>query len=110
LLYFNLRAVVVQKLLKGLKPEHPRVPAVELMLVNPLIKKMIFDGEDKKIPDAIRAGRQEGMQDFNQSLCDLIKRGFVSEEEGLTASPNPEQLSMNLKGITLGSDRGVITG
>jgi twitching motility protein PilT len=110
LLYFNLRAVVVQKLLKGLKPEHPRVPAVELMLVNPLIKKMIFDGEDKKIPDAIRAGRQEGMQDFNQSLCDLIKRGFVSEEEGLNSSPNPEQLSMNLKGITLGSDRGVITG
>jgi twitching motility protein PilT len=110
LLYFNLKAVLVQKLLKGLKPEHPRVPAVELMLVNPLIKKMIFDGEDKKIPDAIRAGRQEGMQDFNQSLCDLIKRGYVSEEEGMNASPNPEQLSMNLKGITLGSDRGVITG
>jgi twitching motility protein PilT len=110
LLYFNLRAVMVQKLLKGLKPEASRVPAVELMLVNPLIKKMIFDKEDAKIPDAIRASRQEGMQDFNQSLVDLIKRGYVSEEEAMETSPNPEQLSMNLKGITLGSDRGVITG
>ena len=110
MLYFNLKAVLVQKLLKGLKPEAPRIPAVELMLVNAAIKKMIFDTEDKKIPDAIRAGRQEGMQDFNQSLCDLVKRGYVSEADALETSPNPEQLSMNLKGITLGSDRGSITG
>jgi len=110
MLYFNLKAVLVQKLLKGLKPEATRIPAVELMLVNPAIKKMIFDNEDKKIPDAIRAGRQEGMQDFNQSLCDLVKRGYVSEADAMENSPNPEQLSMNLKGITLGSDRGSITG
>ena len=50
------------------------------------------------------------MQDFNQALCDMIKRGLITEEEGMNNSPNPEQLSMNLKGITLGSDRGVIVG
>jgi len=100
LLYFNLRAVVVQKLLKGLRQDIPRVPAVELMFVNPYIKKLIFENEDKKIPDTIRASRQEGMQDFNQSLCDLVKRGLVSEEAALEASPNPDQLSMNLKGIS----------
>jgi len=99
LLYFNLRAVVVQRLLKGLRPDIPRVPAVELMLVNPTIKKLIFENEDKKIPEVIRSGRQEGMQDFNQSLCDLVKRGLVSEEQALEASPNPDQLAMNLKGI-----------
>jgi twitching motility protein PilT len=108
LLYFNLRAVMVQKLLKGLRPDIPRVPAIELMLVNPLIKKMIFENEDKKIPDAIRAGRTEGMQDFNQSLCDLIKRGLISEQTGLETSPNPEQLKMNLKGITFNA--GTISG
>ena len=31
LLYFNLRAVVVQKLLKGRKPETPRIPCVEII-------------------------------------------------------------------------------
>ena len=110
MLFFNLRAVVVQKLLRGIRPDIPRVPAIELMLVNPLIKKMIFDNEDKRIPDAIRAGRQEGMQDFNQSLCDLVKRGLISEAVAMDTSPNPEQLSMNLKGITLGSDKGNIAG
>jgi twitching motility protein PilT len=108
LLYFNLRAVMVQKLLKGLRPDIPRVPAVELMFVNPLIKKLIFENEDKKIPDLIRASRQEGMQDFNQSMCDLVKRGLVSEDVALEASPNPEQLAMNLKGIQFSA--GSISG
>src|SRR6185295_9702480 len=99
--YFNLRAVMVQKLVKGAKPEISRVPAVELMLVNPIIKKLIFENEDKKIPDVIRGGRQEGMQDFNQSFCDLVKRGLITEKVALEASANPEQLQMNLRGITL---------
>ncbi len=108
LLYFNLRAVMVQKLLKGLRPDIPRVPAIELMMVNPLIKKLIYDNEDKKIPDVIRASRQEGMQDFNQSLCDLVKRGLVAEQTALESSPNPEQLAMNLKGINFSA--GSISG
>jgi twitching motility protein PilT len=99
LMFFNLRAVLVQKLLKGLRPDIPRVPAVELMLVNPVIKKLIFEGEDKKIPDVVRSSRHEGMQDMNQSLCDLVKRGLVAEQVALETSPNPEQLAMNLKGI-----------
>ena len=110
MLYFNLRAVVVQKLVKGTMPEIPRVPAVEIMLCNPIIRKAIHENEDRKIADSIRAGRQEGMQDFNQSFCELVRRGLVSEQVALENSPNPEQLQMNLKGITLGSDRGSITG
>jgi twitching motility protein PilT len=106
LLFFNLRAVLVQKLLRGARPDIPRVPAVELMLVNPMIKKLVFEGEDSKIPDVIRASRAEGMQDLNQSLMDLVFRGLITEQTALECSPNPEQLAMNLKGIVLGSDRG----
>jgi len=106
LLFFNLKSIIVQKLLRGARPDVPRVPAVELMLVNPMIKKLIFEGEDNKIPDVIRASREEGMQDINQSLMDLVFRGLITEQVALESSPNPEQLAMNLKGITLGSDRG----
>ncbi|HEY3318881.1 MAG TPA: PilT/PilU family type 4a pilus ATPase [Planctomycetota bacterium] len=108
LMYFNLRAVVVQKLLKGLRPDVPRVPAVELMLINPQIKKLIYTCEDNKIPDVIRSTRQEGNQDFNQSLCDLVKRGMVSEAAAVESSPNPEQLAMMLKGINF--SMGSISG
>jgi len=108
LLFFNLKAIIVQKLLRGARPDIPRVPAVELMLVNPMIKKLIFEGEDNKIPDVIRSSREEGMQDINQSLMDLVFRGLITEQVALENSPNPEQLAMNLKGITLGSDRGAL--
>ena len=110
LLYFNLRAVMVQKLLKGQTAEVPRVPAVELMFCNPSVKKAIYEKEDNKLGDIIRSAKQEGMQDFNTSLMDLVKRGLVAEAVALENSPNPEQLQMNLKGIVLGTDRGMITG
>ncbi len=110
MLYFNLRGVVVQKLVKGALPELPRVPVVEFMYCNPMVRKLIHDNEDRKLPEAIRAGRQDGMQDFNQSFCDLVRRGLITEAVAMENSPNPEQLAMNLKGITLGSDRGGILG
>ncbi len=110
LLYFNLRAVVVQKLLKGATKEVPRVPAVEVMFCNPIVRKLIKENQDGKLPDAIRQGRKDGMQDFNQSLCDLVKAGLITEQTAMENSFNPEQLSMYLKGIVLGSDEGVIGG
>src|SRR5438270_5069997 len=58
----NLKAVVAQKLLKGLKK--PRVPTNEIMIVNPIVKKLIAEGEDLRLPDAIRLCYQEGMVDF----------------------------------------------
>ncbi|MCK6475087.1 MAG: twitching motility protein PilT, partial [Planctomycetes bacterium] len=96
------------KLLKGAQPGIPRVPACEIMVVNPTARKLIAEGEDAKLAAVIRGGREEGMQDFNQSLIKLVKEGYVTEDVALEASPNPEQLAMNLKGIELGSDRGAI--
>ena len=110
LLYFTLRAVMVQQLLKGAKKEFPMVPAMELMLVNPAVRKLIREGDDEKIADVIRSCKEEGMQDMNTSLVDLVKRGLITEETAMEASPNPESLAMNLKGIYLGSDLGTIIG
>ncbi len=110
MLYYNLRAVAVQMLIKGAQPEFPQVPALELMLVNPIIRKFIQASEDSKMADVIRNSSEEGMQDFNQSLVHLVNSGLVTQQAALVASPNPEQLEMNLKGIVLGSDRGMIVG
>ncbi len=110
LLYFTLKAVMVQQLLKGAKKETPMVPAMELMIVNPAIRKLIREGGDEKIGDVIRTAREEGMQDMNQSLVDLVKKGLITEQTAMESSPNPESLAMNLKGIYLGSDMGTIIG
>lgn len=93
----NLKAVIAQKLVKGIKKG--RVPTNEIMIVNPTIKKLIAQGEDSKIPDAIRIGYLEGMVDFNENLRQLVERGDIERATALEFSPNPDQLKMALKGI-----------
>jgi twitching motility protein PilT len=93
----NLKSVVAQKLIKGLKK--PRVPTNEIMIVNPTIRELISKAEDKKIPDAIRIGYLEGMVDFNENLRQLVERGDVDKAVAIEYSPNPDQLKMALKGI-----------
>src|SRR5205823_1799640 len=68
----NLKAVVAQKLLKGLKKS--RVPTNEIMIVNPTIRKLIGEGMDAKISDAIKIGYLEGMVDFTENLRQLVER------------------------------------
>jgi twitching motility protein PilT len=98
-LAFNLKAVVCQKLLPSSKPGVQRVPANEIMIVNPTIRDLLIKGEDKKLPDAVRIGLIEGMLDFNESLRQLVARGDVSESAALEVSPNPDALKMALTGI-----------
>ena len=93
----NLKAVVAQKLVKGIKS--PRVPTNEIMIVNSMIRKLIGESDDSKIPDAIRIGIQEGMVDFNENLRQLCDRGEIEKMTALEFSPNPDQLKMMLKGI-----------
>ncbi|MER3415931.1 MAG: twitching motility protein PilT [Gemmataceae bacterium] len=106
-LAFNLKAVICQKLLPSIKPGKQRVPALEIMIVNPIIRELIIRGEDKKIADAIRIGYQEGMIDFNEHLRQLVEYGEIDRATALEASPNPEQLKMALKGIRV-SQPGIL--
>lgn len=95
----NLKAVVAQKLVKSIKPGCSRLPTNEIMIVNSMIRKLIAEQEDGKIPDAIRIGYQEGMVDFNENLRQLAERGDIEKAVALEYSPNPDQLKMMLKGI-----------
>ena len=42
------------------------------MRTNPTIRKLILNEEDIKLGDAIRIGKEEGMQDFTESLRQLV--------------------------------------
>ncbi len=107
-LMMNLRAIFCQRLLPGAKKEARLVPTVEVMLNNPSIQKLIQNKEDKKITDIMRSSEEEGMQDFNQSLHQLIKDGLIREDTGLKYSPNPEQLKMLIKGIFLSDSHKIV--
>jgi twitching motility protein PilT len=93
----NLKAVVAQKLLKGLKK--PRTPTNEIMIVNPTIRKLISEGEDLKLQDAIKMFYQEGMVDFTENLRLLVENGETDKQTALEFAPDPEKLKMAFKGI-----------
>jgi twitching motility protein PilT len=55
--------------------------------------------EDVKIPDAIRIGKDDGMQDFTMSLKQLIDDDLIDRATAFEVAPNVEALKMALKGI-----------
>jgi twitching motility protein PilT len=93
----NLKAIVAQKLVKGLKK--PRVPTNEIMIINPTIKKLIEEAEDLKLSDAIKLFYQEGMVDFTENLKRLVDAGDIDKATALEWAPDPEKLKMLFKGI-----------
>jgi twitching motility protein PilT len=107
-LAFNMRAILCQRLLPAAKEGIKVVPAVEVLFNNATSQKLIMTAEDKKLADLIRGCKEEGMQDFNMSLVDLINAGLVTKKIALQYSPNAEQLKMNLQGIYLGDDHKIL--
>ncbi len=96
---FNMKGIVAQKLLKSIKPGVPRVPTVEVMTFSPVVQKLILEGQDEKLPDAIRIGAESGMQDFTMSLKWLVENEFIDRATAFAVAPNVEALKMALKGI-----------
>ena len=85
---FNMKGIVAQKLLPSIKDGVGRVPTVEVMTFNPTVRKLIPEGTDEKLPDAIRIGSEEGMQDFIMSLKELIDDELISRETAFRVAPN----------------------
>lgn len=94
-----MKAILAQKLLPSIKPGVSRVPTVEIMTFNPIVKKLILECQDEKLGDAIRLGKEEGMQDFTMSLKALIDDELIDRPTAFEVAPNPEALKMALKGI-----------
>lgn len=96
---FNLKAIVAQKLLPTIRDTPKRVPIVEIMILNATIRKLILEEKDEKLFDAMRIGKEDGMQMFNDSLYHFVTKEYVSRAAAFEISPNVEQLKMMLKGI-----------
>ena len=102
-LVFNLQAVICLKLLPGIRPDIPRIPACEVMIVNSTCRKMIAEERDNELGAVIRGSYSEGMLDFAESLRMLVEEEFISVKSAYSAAPNPDELKMRLKGISVTS-------
>lgn len=96
---FNMKGIIAQKLLKSIKPGVSRVPTCEIMTFSPMVRKLVLEGHDNKLPDAIRIGAEDGMQDFTMSLKGLIDDELIDRPTAFAVAPNKDSLKMALKGI-----------
>lgn len=100
-LSFNLQAIVCLKLLPGLRPDLPRLPCCEIMLSNSSIRKLIAEQRDAEIGAVIRNSYHEGMIDFTESLRRLAEAELIAVRTAYAVAPNPDELKMRLKGISV---------
>ena len=98
-LVFNMKGIVAQKLLPSILPGTQRVPTVEVLIFNSIVRKLVLEEKDEKIGDAIRIGAQEGMMDFTMSLKNLVQAKKIDRATAFEVAPNVEALKMALKGI-----------
>lgn len=102
----NLCAVMSQRLVPD--TQGGVVPAVEILINTPTVRKIIEKNLLEILPSAISTGKEDGMQSFNQAVYTLIKAGLITEKEGMAHATNPEALRMNLQGIFLDEDSRIL--
>jgi twitching motility protein PilT len=91
-LSFVLEGVMTQNLIPRSNGAG-RVLALEVMVPNAAIRNLIREDKIHQIYSQMQVGQQKfGMQTFNQSLCQLIQKGLVTLEEGISRSSDPDEL------------------
>jgi twitching motility protein PilT len=103
----TLKAVVCQRMITTVTGGI--TPALEILINTPTVRKMLEENRLEKLGAAIETGRDDGMQNFNQALYDLVKQRKITEAEGLSKASNPQALDMMFKGIFLDEGRRILS-
>jgi len=102
----TLRAVICQRMVPTV--DGKVTPAQEIMINSPVVRKMIEENRLEKLSAAIETGRDDGMQNFNQALYDLVKQAKITKEAALEKATNAQALEMMFQGIFLSSGSRIL--
>jgi len=92
----SLKGIVSQKLIPRID-KVGRIAAVEIMLANPTVSKLIEEGRSGQIYQAIAEGDYWGMQTMNQCLDRYAKAGSISEDEAIANAGNVTELRQMMR-------------
>ncbi len=93
-----LQAVLSQRLVKTV--DGGRAAAIEILFNTSYIQKLILEGRDLEIKEALDAGTQiHGTQSFDTALLTLYKEGRISKEEALSNASSPNDLKLRMDGL-----------
>ena len=100
LLAYQMQAFVYQKLLPTIREDLQRVPAVEVLVQSPPVRKFILEGREDELPEVMKDARETGMQTFTDSLIDLVESEFIHPWVAQENAPSPGEIKMRLRGIS----------
>jgi twitching motility protein PilT len=66
--------------------------ASEVLVVTPAVRALIRDDKAHQIYSTMQAGSKHGMQTMNQALVGLCRKGWVTRDEALSRSEDPDEL------------------
>ena len=94
-LSLNLKAVISQRLLRGLNRK--RVPAVEILLNTAYVADLIAKGEIAQVREAMKQGAEHGMQTFDESLYQLYASGRIAYQDALENADSRTDLALRIR-------------
>lgn len=99
------RGVVAQRLVPR-ADGRGRVPAVEVMVTTGRLREMLLEkATGRAITEQISQGFDNyGMQTFDQSLMFLLQNGYITYEEALAQSSNPDDFALRVSGVASASN------
>jgi len=103
-LALNLKSILSQRLVKTI--DGGRIPAIEILINTPRIADLIDKWEIGEIKESMAAGKNYGMQTFDQHLLELWKQGLISEDEALRNADSVNDLRLKMKMSKLEDSEG----
>jgi len=95
-LSFTLAAVICQQLVPK-SMGTGRVLALEIMVANSAIRALIRENKTHQVYSIIQTSSGIGMKTMNQSLFELYKKGYLSFNDILSYSSDPDELKRMLQ-------------
>jgi twitching motility protein PilU len=105
-LSFNLRGIISQRLVEKKtsskeKNRSGRVPAVEVLLNEGIIRDYLYRGEIGKIKEIMEKNVDAGMQTFDQALIKLYHTGLITMEAAIAEADSPSNVRMEINQQTM---------
>ena len=98
-----LLGVAAQRLLPMAQGEG-MVPAVEVLLNSPLVRKLIEARNYTMLEDTLRQMAVPGMRTFTREILRLYREGSVSFDDARAAVDNADEFDLLCKGMETGAD------
>jgi twitching motility protein PilT len=92
----GIRAVVAQVLFKRIDKKG-RCAALEILIANSAVRNLIRESKTFQIPSMIQTGKKYGMQLLDDSIMELLTKGWISADEAYNKSNDKAKFRPFLK-------------